>query len=66
MGEKICAAVVFTGPTLTLAELNAYLGERGVATHARPDVLVPMPSLPTTAVGKIDKKAIVAQLAATS
>jgi mycobactin salicyl-AMP ligase len=33
-----------------------------VATHARPDAPVPMPSLPTTAVGNIDKKAIVAQL----
>jgi mycobactin salicyl-AMP ligase len=34
-----------------------------VAAHSRPDVLVAMPSLPTTAVGKIDKKAIVAMLA---
>jgi mycobactin salicyl-AMP ligase len=33
-----------------------------VATHSRPDVLIAMSSLPTTAVGKIDKKAIVAQL----
>ena len=63
LGEKICAVVVFTGPQLTLAELNAYLDERGVATHARPDMLVDMPSLPATAVGKIDKKAIAAQLA---
>jgi mycobactin salicyl-AMP ligase len=62
LGEKICAAVVFTGSPVTLAELNAYLDGRGVAAHARPDRLVTMPSLPTTAVGKIDKKAIVAQL----
>lgn len=62
LGEKICAAVVFTGPPLTLAQLHGYLDQRGVSAHARPDVLVPMPSLPTTAVGKIDKKAIVAQL----
>jgi len=62
LGEKICAAVVFTGKPVTLAELNAYLDGRGVAAHARPDKLVAMPSLPTTAVGKIDKKAIVAQL----
>jgi non-ribosomal peptide synthetase component E (peptide arylation enzyme) len=39
-----------------------YLDGRGVAAHARPDRLVTMPSLPTTAVGKVDKKAIVAQL----
>ncbi|WP_102143926.1 (2,3-dihydroxybenzoyl)adenylate synthase [Mycobacterium hubeiense] len=63
LGEKICAAVVFTGTPVTLAELNDYLDSRGVAAHARPDMLVPMTALPTTAVGKIDKKAIVRQLA---
>jgi len=62
LGEKICAAVVFTGSPVTLTELNAYLDERGVAAYSRPDKLVAMTSLPTTAVGKIDKKAIVAQL----
>ncbi len=50
------------GRTVTLAELNSYLDERGVAAHSRPDVLVPMPGLPTTAVGKVDKKAIIKQL----
>lgn len=64
LGEKICAAVVFSGPELTLAELNSYLDERGVAVHARPDVLVAMPSLPTTPIGKIDKKAIAGQVSA--
>lgn len=58
LGEKVCAAVVFNGPELTLAELNGYLDSRGVAAHARPDVLVAMPSLPTTPIGKVDKKAI--------
>lgn len=64
LGEKICAAVVFSGPALTLAELNAYLDERGVATHARPDLVVAMASLPTTPIGKIDKKAIANQVSA--
>jgi mycobactin salicyl-AMP ligase len=64
LGEKICAAVVFTGVPMSLAELNRYLDERGVADHTRPDVLVPMPALPITTVGKVDKKAIVAQLVA--
>lgn len=64
LGEKICAAVVFKGPALSLAELNGYLDERGVAAHARPDVLVPMTSLPTTPIGKIDKKAIAGQVSA--
>ena len=62
LGEQICAAVVFNGPPLTLAELNAYLDDRGVASHSRPDVLAPLPSLPHTAVGKVDKKKLVAQL----
>ncbi|WP_193047215.1 (2,3-dihydroxybenzoyl)adenylate synthase [Mycolicibacterium baixiangningiae] len=62
LGEKICAAVVFRGKPVTLAELNAFLDERGASTHARPDVVVPIPALPLTAVGKVDKKKIVAQL----
>ncbi|ORV14024.1 (2,3-dihydroxybenzoyl)adenylate synthase [Mycobacterium celatum] len=64
LGEKICAAVVFSGKSVTLAELNRYLDDRGVATHTRPDVLVPMTALPTTAIGKLDKKRIAAQLQA--
>ncbi|MFI5511052.1 (2,3-dihydroxybenzoyl)adenylate synthase [Mycobacterium sp. NPDC051804] len=63
LGEKICAAVVFSGPAITLAELNQFLDERGVSSHSRPDVLAPMSTLPKTAVGKVDKKKVVAQLA---
>jgi mycobactin salicyl-AMP ligase len=62
LGEKICAAVVFSGEPVSLAELNAYLDERGVAAHARPDMLVAMASLPTTPIGKIDKKTIARQV----
>ncbi|OBF68054.1 2,3-dihydroxybenzoate-AMP ligase [Mycobacterium sp. 852002-51971_SCH5477799-a] len=64
LGEKICAAVVFNGRELSLAELNGYLDERGVAAHSRPDVLVAMTMLPTTPIGKIDKKAIASQVSA--
>ncbi len=62
LGEKICAAVVFAGSPVSLAELNAHLDERGVAAHARPDMLVAMAALPTTPVGKIDKRAIARQI----
>jgi mycobactin salicyl-AMP ligase len=62
LGERICAAVVFAGSAVTLAEVNDYLDSRGVTTYARPDVLVGLATLPTTAVGKIDKNAIVRQL----
>lgn len=58
LGERICAAVVFVGPPVALAELNGYLAGRGVATHTRCDALVPMAALPTTPLGKVDKKAI--------
>jgi mycobactin salicyl-AMP ligase len=62
LGEKICAVVVFSGPPITLGELHKHLDERGVAAHARPDMLVPMSTLPTTAVGEVDKKSIARQL----
>lgn len=59
LGEKICAAVVFAGQPITLSELNAFLDGRGVSVHLRPDVLVALPSLPMTAVGKVDKQRVV-------
>jgi mycobactin salicyl-AMP ligase len=62
LGEKVCVAVVFRGQSVSLAELNEFLDRRGVATHSRLDMLTEMPSLPTTAVGKVDKRAIAAQL----
>jgi mycobactin salicyl-AMP ligase len=62
LGERICAAVVFRRSPVTLAEVNNYLDAHGVAAHARPDMLVELAALPTTAVGKVDKKAIVRQL----
>lgn len=62
LGEKICAAIVFRGGPVALAELNEHLDARGVAVHCRPDMIAALPALPTTAVGKIDKRSIVAQL----
>ncbi len=64
LGEKVCAAVVFRGTPVGLDELNAYLDERGVAAHTRPDMLVAMAALPTTPIGKIDKKAIAGEVSA--
>ncbi|WP_420109592.1 (2,3-dihydroxybenzoyl)adenylate synthase [Mycolicibacter arupensis] len=62
LGEKVCAAVVFKDAPVTLAELNRHLDGCGVATHIRIDQLAARPALPTTAVGKVDKKALVRQL----
>ena len=59
LGEKICAAVVFSGKPVTLAQLNSFLDARGVSAHTRPDMLAALPALPKTAVGKVDKKQII-------
>lgn len=60
LGEKVCAAVVYRGAPVPMAELNRYLDDRGVAAHTRCDTLLALPALPTTAIGKVDKKAIAA------
>ena len=62
LGEKICAAIVFSDTPLTLAELNAFLDSRGVSEHTKPDMLAALPALPKTAVGKVDKRQIIDQL----
>lgn len=58
LGEKVCAVLVVTGQMPTLAEIKRFLTERGLATYKLPDVLRRADSLPITAVGKIDKKAL--------
>lgn len=62
LGEIVCAAVVFKGKPLAAAELNQHLQDRGAAAHSRVDKLVAVPTLPLTAVGKIDKRALLASL----
>ena len=62
LGEKVCAAIIFKRDPVGLAELNMHLDGRGVAAHSRLDLVAPMPSFPATAVGKIDKQAIVAKI----
>ena len=47
---------------MTLAELNSFLDSRGVSSHTKPDMLAPLPSLPKTAVGKVDKPRLITQL----
>lgn len=62
LGEKVCAAVVLASASPTLADLNGHLAERGTATHLRLDAVAVLPSLPMTAVGKVDKKTLVHRL----
>lgn len=58
LGETVCAAIIFDGEPATLAELNDHLRIRGAATHTRLDRVVAVSTLPLTAVGKIDKRAL--------
>ncbi|WP_269821564.1 (2,3-dihydroxybenzoyl)adenylate synthase [Nocardia yamanashiensis] len=58
LGEKACAVLVVEGEMPTLAAIKSFLTERGLATYKLPDVLRQADTLPVTAVGKIDKKAL--------
>nr|WP_220139755.1 AMP-binding protein [Nocardia sp. GTS18] len=62
LGEKVCVVLVVTGGLPTLPELKMFLTERGLATYKLPDLIRQADSLPVTAVGKIDKKALRASL----
>ncbi|TMR94958.1 (2,3-dihydroxybenzoyl)adenylate synthase [Nonomuraea basaltis] len=56
LGERICAYIV--GEQVSLEELRAALTEAGVAAYKLPDRVVHCAELPTTKIGKIDKKAL--------
>ncbi|MFH8409803.1 (2,3-dihydroxybenzoyl)adenylate synthase [Streptomyces sp. NPDC018019] len=64
MGESTCACVVpdDLGDPPTLRELQAALRTRGIAAYKLPDRLVVRAQLPLTGVGKVDKKALRAQV----
>lgn len=59
LGEKICAVVVFedSADQPTLAEIKAFLTARGLAAYKHPDMLRAAKDVPTTAVGKLDRRA---------
>ncbi|MBJ8340702.1 AMP-binding protein [Antrihabitans sp. YC3-6] len=63
LGEKICAALVVVDAMPSLAEFKSFLTDRGLAPYKLPDSLYRLESLPITAVGKIDKRALAAQIA---
>jgi len=65
LGERVCVYVVpRPGATVTLAEIRAALEAAEVARFKLPEHLVTVADLPVTKVGKIDKKALRANLAA--
>ncbi|MEV0540494.1 (2,3-dihydroxybenzoyl)adenylate synthase [Nocardia salmonicida] len=59
LGEKACVVLVVTGELPTLGEIKTFLTERGLATYKLPDLIRQADTLPITAVGKIDKKALI-------
>jgi 2,3-dihydroxybenzoate-AMP ligase len=65
LGERVCLYVVpRPGATVTLEEIRAAMEERGVARFKLPEHLVLVDELVSTKVGKIDKKALRADIAA--
>ncbi|WP_373862762.1 hypothetical protein [Nocardia amamiensis] len=53
--------MVVDGETPTLADLRGFLIDCGLASFKLPDMIRKVTSLPVTAVGKIDRKALRAQ-----
>lgn len=65
LGERVCLYVVLKPEaTLTLAEIRASMEELGVARFKLPERLVIVDELAVTNVGKVDKKALRADVAA--
>jgi len=59
LGEKAClCASLHAGSSLTLADVRAYLDERGVAKYKWPEHLIVLDELPATPTGKIWKKSL--------
>jgi 2,3-dihydroxybenzoate-AMP ligase len=64
IGERVCVYVVpRPGRSVTLAEITAVMDATGVARYKFPERLELVPELPATKVGKIDKKALRADIA---
>ncbi len=65
LGERVCVYAVLTpGAALTLDDVRAAMTKAEVARFKWPERLIVVPELPATKVGKIDKKALRADIAA--
>ncbi|MFE7421783.1 (2,3-dihydroxybenzoyl)adenylate synthase [Rhodococcus sp. NPDC057529] len=62
LGERVCAAMVVDDTMPTLAQIKDFLTGRGLAPFKHPDLLRGVEHLPVTAVGKIDKRAVAADI----
>lgn len=64
LGERACAYVVLREGSLDLAAVQAFLLARHIAKFKLPERLEVVPALPLTNVGKVDKQALRADIAA--
>jgi len=64
MGERTCACIIARDAAPTLAELNTHLRRIGVAAFKLLDRCIALDSFPKTALGKVNKRALAAQVAA--
>ncbi|WP_369362676.1 (2,3-dihydroxybenzoyl)adenylate synthase [Streptomyces sp. CG4] len=64
LGERSCACVVPRGAPPSRVELATHLTARGLAAYKLPDELRVLPSFPRTALGKVDKAALIRQVSA--
>jgi salicylate---CoA ligase len=64
LGERVCVYIVpRPGAELTLEQIRRFMNNAGVARYKFPEHLVLTDDLPATKVGKIDKKALRADIA---
>jgi 2,3-dihydroxybenzoate-AMP ligase len=64
LGERVCLYVApRTGAQVRLADVVGVMERAGVARFKQPERLILLNSLPTTSIGKIDKKALRADIA---
>ncbi|MFD6860118.1 (2,3-dihydroxybenzoyl)adenylate synthase [Rhodococcus sp. NPDC060090] len=66
LGESVCAVVVPRGTPPGLPELRSFLISAGTARNALPDRIELRSSFPMTAVGKVDKKSLIADIGSRS
>ena len=55
LGERMCACVA-SGAQLTLDQITAHLGERGLDPRRFPELLLVLPRLPLGPAGKVDRR----------
>ena len=61
LGERICAVLMTSAPLPPLPELRHALAGYGLSGHSLPDQLIAVAHWPLTAVGKIDRQALIRQ-----